>query len=87
MLKLSKVNVAIGCALLGLPLCSLAQTAADDAKQEAKEKSNLEVISVTATVVKRLFRKYRTASLPTAVNRWKKTASQTSPPSLATFRA
>ena len=49
MLKLSKVNVAIGCALLGLPLCSLAQTAADDAKQEAKEKSNLEVISVTAT--------------------------------------
>ena len=48
MLKLSKVNVAISCALLGLPLCSQAQTAPDDAI-EAKEKSSLEVISVTAT--------------------------------------
>ena len=48
MLKLSKVNVAISCALLGLPLYSQAQTT-PNAESEAKEKSSLEVISVTAT--------------------------------------
>ncbi|MDC8831924.1 TonB-dependent receptor [Alteromonas gilva] len=48
MLKLSKVNIAISCALLGLPLCSLAQTTPNDAS-DTPESSNLEVISVTAT--------------------------------------
>ncbi|NVK55101.1 MAG: TonB-dependent receptor [Alteromonadaceae bacterium] len=45
MLKLSKVNIAISCALLGLPAGAIAQTSPND----APESSNLEVISVTAT--------------------------------------